>query len=154
MLASRLVEMIEKHADELTREVVRELETSLRTPSYHKLEGRDVYGRVVEVLRHMGEWLDYKSDATTETWYKALGHSRCQEGVPLSELVYALMLTKQSLRGFIRSQGLVDSAMELYQQLELYSLINRFFDRAIYFAVTGYEEEADLRWKPAGTIAG
>ncbi len=149
MLAARLVEMIERHAEELTRGVVSELEISPRTPSYRKLERQDVYGRIAQVLQHLGEWLDYKSDATTEHWYKKLGQERFDEGIPLSEAVFALLLTKQALRNFIRAQGLVDSAIELYQQIELYSMIGRFFDRAVYFTVSGYEEGSSAHARPA-----
>lgn len=154
MLASRLVEMIEKHADELTQAVVGELETNPRTRSYHKLDAQANRGRVFDVVRNFGEWLDYKSDATTETLYKKLGQKRFHEAIPLAEVVYALMITKQQLRNFIRSQGLVDSAMELYQQIEIYNMVSRFFDRAVYFTVTGYEEEAALHGKPAGEREG
>ncbi len=150
MLASRLVEMIQRHAEELTLGVVSELEISPRTPSYRKLKRQDVQDRIARVLLNLGEWLDYKSDATTEQWYKKLGKERFDEGIPLSEVVFALLLTKQALRNFVRAQGLVDSAIELYQQIELYSMIGRFFDRAVYFTVRGYEEGSNLNTRPAG----
>lgn len=149
MLTSRLVAMIEKHAEELTRGVVHELKINPRTPSYHKLDPQENHGRVFDVVRNLGEWLDRKSDAATESAYRKLGQKRFQEGVPLEEVVYALTLTKQTLRSFIHTQGWVDSAMELYQQIELYNMISRFFDRAIYFTVISYEEELRAQWKPA-----
>jgi hypothetical protein len=36
------------------------------------------------------------------------------EGIPLDEVVCALMLTKYHLRDYIRSAGLIDSAEDLY----------------------------------------
>jgi hypothetical protein len=86
MLAARLVAMIEKHAEELTRGVVHELETNARTPSYHRL-GRDAnYTRVFDVVSHLGEWLDHKSEAATERAYRRLGQGRFREGIPLAEV--------------------------------------------------------------------
>ncbi|HTV56909.1 MAG TPA: hypothetical protein VMI06_18600, partial [Terriglobia bacterium] len=142
MLTARLVKMIEKHADQLTKKVVRELETDPRTPAYHKLDPQDNYARVFDVVSHLGEWLDCNSETATEHAYRKLGQKRFREGVPMAELVSALMLTKQTLRKYIKTEGWVDSAVHLYQQIELYDMISYFFDRAIYFAVVGYEREA------------
>jgi hypothetical protein len=149
MLAARLVIMIEQHAEELTQGVVHELRTNSRTPSYHKLDPQENYARVFDVVSHLGEWLDRKSDAATERAYRKLGQERFRERIPLAEVVSALMLTKQTLRRYIKTEGWVDSAFELYQHVELYDMISHFFDRAIYFTVLGYEEEA----RPVGKTA-
>jgi hypothetical protein len=142
MLTAQLVTMIEKHADQLTRRVVQELETNPRTPTYHTLDPQDNYTRVYDVVSHLGDWLDFKSEAATERAYRKLGQKRFREGIPISEVVSALTLTKQTLRRYIKTEGWVDSAMHLYQQIELYDMISHFFDRAIYFTVSGYEAEA------------
>jgi hypothetical protein len=149
MLTARLVTMIERHADELTRKVVHELETNPRTPSYHTLDPQDNYVRVFDVISHLGEWLDSNSETVTEHAYRKLGQKRFREGVPIAELVSALMLTKQTLRKYIKTEGWVDSAVHLYQQLELYDMISHFFDRAIYFAVLGYEAARSAEASPA-----
>jgi hypothetical protein len=151
MLAARLVTMIEKHAEELTRGVVHELQTNPGTPSYHTLDPRENQARVFDVVSHLGDWLDHKSDAATERAYRKLGQKRFHEQIPLGEVVSALILTKQILRRFIKTEGWVDSALELYQQIELYDLISHFFDRAIYFTVLGYEEEAHSAGKMAAS---
>jgi hypothetical protein len=142
MLASRLVDMIEEHAEQLTRGVVRELRTDPRTPSYLQIDPHEDYSRVFAVVHNLGMWLDSKSDTATENAYRSLGQKRFSEGIPLAEVVCALMLTKQTLRSFIQTQGWVDSALAVHQQVELYALIDRFFERATYFTVLGYEAEA------------
>ena len=149
MLASRLVIMIEKHAEQLTRGVVHELRTDPRTPSYHKLEMHEDHDRVFAVVRNRGDWLDYKSDSATEKAYRSLGQRRFCEGIPLAEVVCALMLTKQTICHFIQSEGWIDSGLDLCQQVELHTLISRFFERATYFTVVGYEAEARLSGKMA-----
>lgn len=141
MLATRLVTMIERHADALTRGVIQELRTNPLTPSYHELDLRDIHGRVFDVVSHLGDWLGRESEAATETAYRKLGQERFREGIALAEVVSALTLTKETLRRFIKAEGWLDSALELYQQIELYDMISYFFDRAIYFSVLGYEEE-------------
>jgi len=117
--------------------------TSERTRrSYHKLSGEALHSRVYDVYRDLGDWLGAKTDANLEAWYRALGRRRCTEGVDLSEVIYALILTKNHLEDYVRTSGLADSAVELYQEQELFRLIDYFFDRALYYAALGYEQEA------------
>ena len=52
------------------------------------------------------------------------------------------MLTKEHLLNYVKLSGLSDSALELYQELDLLRVVTQFFDRAIYYTVRGYEGEA------------
>ena len=94
--------------------------------------------RTRDVYAHLGRWLEASSDAAVEEEYFALGVTRCGEGVPLSQVVVALLLTRRNLWQFVESQG-ADTALELRQQLDLELLVVRFFDRTIYHTVRGYE---------------
>jgi hypothetical protein len=142
MLASRLVTMIEQRAEQVTKAVVNELRTDHRTSSYRNLDPQEDRSRVFEVVHNLGMWLDFKSDPSTEKAYRGLGQRRFHEGVPLAEVVCALMLTKQTIRRFIQTEGWMDSAVDICQQVELHTLIDRFFERAVYFTVLSYEAEA------------
>src|SRR5687767_2767182 len=139
MLSSRLIRMIEDHAEDLTRGTLSDLSRNPRTPAYHSIPHGELHRRVYDVYRNLGRWLGDKTDAPVEETYGALGRTRRAEGILLSEVVYALILTKQHLAQYIRSSGLVASAVELYQEEELNHLIDDFFDRAVYFTVRGYE---------------
>jgi hypothetical protein len=139
MLSTRLVRLIEDHAEELTRGVLDDLQHNARTLSYHKLSREELHHRVYTVYRNLGDWLGHVAEEGIEAAYCELGQTRQAEGIPLSEVIYALLLTKYHLREHIRSRGLVDSAVELYQEQELQRLVGRFFDRAIYHTVRGYE---------------
>ena len=88
-----------------------------------------------------------------ETSTEQMGRTRFREGVPVSELVYALVVTKHHLRRYIRDHGLVDFAgdrvvpdellpLELHSIQELNYQVGEFFDRALYHLARGYEMEA------------
>jgi hypothetical protein len=142
MLSDRLVRMIEDHAEELTRGLIHDLQSNPRTPAYHRLSHADLQHRVYDVYRNLGHWLGHETEKAIEATYSELGKKRSAESFPLSEVVYALILTKYHLRDYIGTAGLVDSAVELYQEQELQRLVGRFFDRAIYYTVKGYEHKA------------
>jgi hypothetical protein len=141
MLSARLVRLIEDHAEELTHGVVEDLQKNPRTSEYHRLSRQEIHRRVYEVYHFLGRWLGEKSEDVIESLYTELGKTRSAEGVPLSEVIYALILTKYHLQDYIRSSGLIDSALGLYQLQELHRLVDSFFDRAIYYTTRGYERE-------------
>jgi len=150
MLSDRLVRMIEHHAEELTRALVEDLQSNPRTASYHQLSWEAIHSRAYDVYKNLGLWLSRKAEEDIEASYTELGKKREAEGVPLSEVVYALILTKYHLRDYIRAAGLVDSAVELYQEQELHRLLGHFFDKAIYYTVRAYEREAAFQETTGG----
>jgi len=142
MISARLVRMIEDHAEQLTRGVIEDLQRNPRVPAYHELSREELHLRAHKVYRNLGQFLSRKADESVESDYYDLARRRYAEGVALSEVVYALILEKGHLEEYIRTAGLVDSAVELYQEKELYHLVNQFFEKAIYFTIKGYESEA------------
>ncbi|HEV2615745.1 MAG TPA: hypothetical protein VGU63_03940 [Candidatus Acidoferrales bacterium] len=138
-LSDRMVEIIESEADAFTKGTVRNLQNSALTPSYHNLPHDELYSRVYKVYSNLGRWLWEKSNESIRAWYWELGEKRFKENVPLSEVLWALVLTKDRLIQYLDQSGLVNSAMELYQQKEFDRLIVHFFDRAICYAAEGYQ---------------
>jgi hypothetical protein len=68
------------------------------------------------------------------------------------------MLTRDCLWRYLRKEAFLDSIVELHAELELQQLLNQFFDRAIYYAIQGYEEAQEQRrrrtdWTKAQELA-
>ena len=139
MLSDSLVQMIEDHAEKLTHSLVNDLKSNKRTTHYHHLTGDELHRRTYDVYRHLGHWIASKTEAAIESSYTELGKTRQAEGIPLNEVVYALILTKKHLREYIRFSGLSDSAVDLHRERELQQLVGQFFDKAIYYTVRGFE---------------
>ena len=132
--------MIENHAEGLAQEVLNDLRSNPRTPSFHRLPADQLHRRFYDLYHNLGRWLGDQSDAVVEAAYAPMGRARQGEGVPLSEVIYATILLKEHLRSYIRRTAAVDSAVELYQEAELNLMIGHFFDKALYYTVKGYEE--------------
>ena len=79
-----------------------------------------------------------KTDSEIEERYIGLGARRAHQDVPYSQMLYALQTTKEHLWEFLRQEGLQE-AQELLGEFELLYSLERFFDRAAYFAAVGYE---------------
>lgn len=149
MLSDRLIKIVENHAEELTRGAVKKLQVSPHTPSYHHLPADDLYQRAYEVYHDLERWLLKNTEQAIRGRYHELGVQRCREGIPLPEVLWALVLTKDHLREWIGASISVDSALDLFRQQEVYRLIGHFFDRAVCYAAEAYEREASLHREDA-----
>jgi hypothetical protein len=141
-LPDRLIRAIESNAEELTQGTVKKLQSSPRTETYHKLSRNELYNRCYEIYHNLGLWLWEKSDQAIQARYNELGVKRSAEDIPLEQVSWALVLTKERLLEYLGGCGLGDSAMELYQQQEFVRLIGHFFDRALCYTAEGYERHA------------
>lgn len=141
MLAIRLVRLIEKHSEQLSRELSEKVWNSSRCSDLHKVPATELEARTHEIYRNLSDWLMYKTDAEVERRYTELGELRATQGVAHSHFIWAITATKEHLRAFIQREGLSESAMDLHGELELLHLLDQFFDRALYYAAVGYERE-------------
>ena len=146
MLSARLVQIIEDHAEQLTRGLIDDLLSNKRTPHYHHFTREELHYRTYDVYRNLGRWLSNETEAAIESSYTHLGKERFAEGIPLREIVYSLFLVKHHLQEFIQFSGMIDSAVELHGDRELQRLVGRFFDKAVYYTVCGFEHDADWQY--------
>jgi hypothetical protein len=142
MLGIKLVRLIEKHAREIAENTLASLRTSGRTPAYLNLPEDEIRNAVLELYAHLGEWLLSKSARDVELYFTALGAKRAAQGIPASQLSWALSMFKAQLTSFIYGESAADRVLELYSELELISALDGFFDRAVFYTLVGYEQSA------------
>lgn len=155
MVGGRLLQLVQAHAGALTYDVICDLKSNARTPTFRRLDQADLESRLAALYWNLGRWIGSADEAAIRKEYGEIGRIRFREGVPVSELVYVLVLTKRHLRRYIQEHGLVDFAgdrvvpgellpVELHSIQELNYQVEEFFDRALYHLTRGYEEEAAL----------
>lgn len=139
MLAYRLVRLIETHSDALASSLLAKVQTSELTHAYRNVPAEELKQRVYEIYRHLGDWLLGKSEFDIEQRYEEIGTRRAHQGVPVSELVWVLVLTKENLWEFLRTGSVMERPSEVFGELEMLQLLDQFFDRATYYASLGHE---------------
>ena len=153
MLLNRLIQLIENHSDSLTEAVLQDALTNEKTVSFKRVPAEELRPRVAALYQNLGKWIGNPNQEDIRQEYEDWGRTRFHQGIPFSQIVYVLILTKKHLREFIREHGLVrfsgDGVMpdellpvELYSIQELNYLVGDFFDRALYHLVHGYESAA------------
>lgn len=159
MLSSRLIELIETHAEALTRDVLKEYATNPRTRHWGVVPSNELEQRVFRTYHNLGDWLGNPKEEAVQTEYEEWGRKRYRNGIPLSEIVYAVILLKHHLRKYIRDNGLMENSRDrqapqeilpvhLYGIQELNYLVGDFFDKALYYLARGYEMEAGRGQNP------
>lgn len=143
MLTYRFVRLIEDRSDALANGLLHKVQQSPRTEAYHDVPPEELKQRVYEIYRHLGEWLLDKSEGDIEQRYTQIGTRRAHQGVPLSQLIWAIVLTKDNLWEFILDESYPDRPVEIFGKQELLQLLDQFFDRAIHAAAMGYEWAAE-----------
>jgi len=142
MLSYRLVRLIEAHADALAGGLEERVQTSPEVGHFRTVPAHELRDRVYEIYRHLGEWLLGKNELDIKQRYREFGARGGRQKVRLSEFIQAIVLTKENLWEFLKSEAVMDRAVEIMGELELLQMLEMFFDRAIYYAAVGYEEEA------------
>jgi hypothetical protein len=143
MFSYRLVRLIETHADALAAGLENKVLSSDQVNHFRNVPGHELRERVYEIYRHLGDWLLGKNQGDIERRYREIGARRAMQKVPLPEVIQAIVFTKENLWDFLKSEAVMDRAIEIMGELELLQMLEQFFDRAIYFAAVGYEQEVE-----------
>ena len=139
MMALRLVRLIETHSDELAHGLIQKFESSRKCDALRAVPREELEIRAREIYHHLGEWLVSKTEADIERNNTAIGRRRAKQGVPLSTVLWALMITQENLWDYLDQEGVAESGVELQAAFELVRLMNQFFERSMYYIAKEYE---------------
>jgi hypothetical protein len=138
MLGTRYSHLIEKHSEELAEGLVRKLQTSERTEAYRAVPKDELKRALSEVYENLGEWLNNKTELELQQRYSSLGKRRAGQGIPLAQVIWALIVSKEHLWTFLEREAFADTAIQLVSELTFILTLEQFFDRAIYFTTAAY----------------
>jgi hypothetical protein len=153
MFALRLIRLIEDHADQLSQGLILRLQSSeVCSELLSLVPAHELKQRAYEIYHNATEWLLAKTESEIEERYVGLGARRAHQGVPYSQMLYALQTTKEHL--FLRQEGLLEPT-DLIGEMDLLYSLERFFDRAAYFSSVGYESarEGEIAHALAGKLS-
>ena len=153
MISARLIELIENHAPALSHDITHDLVSGERTRGFRAVKRDELEARIFDLLQHLGNWIGEPDSKRVEAEFGDWGRRRFNQGIPLSEILYAIIILKQHLRRYITDHGLVDAAfprvdgdyvlpMHLQSLQDLHATVDAFFDEALYRLARGYEGAA------------
>lgn len=157
MFAIRMMQSIEAHAGRLSEELMHRLDSSESCGELlQKVPTQELKMRTHEIYQHLSDWLLSKTQAEIDERYIGVGMRRAKQGVPFSEVLFAITATKDCLWEHLEQDGLLEDPVELIGDLNLLRAVGKFFDRVAYAAAVGYEAARKRRAiaQAARTAAG
>ena len=155
MISAKLIELIHIHAGRLADDVAADLRSNQRTPAFRAVALADLSQRVAQIFNHLGNWIGEPGSQAVKAEFADWGGRRFGQGIPISQIVQAIIVIKTHLRRYIRDHGLVDSAfprveadyilpMHLHSLQQLNEQVGAFFDEALFQLALGYERAAAM----------
>ena len=140
MLGIKFARLIEKHSESLGKTLVDKLRNSGRTDSFRSISEHELLHDVQVLYRNLSDWLMTRTEFDIQEYYTKVGMRRAEQGVPINQFVWALVLGKEQLWLFMQREAMAEGALELVSELEFVLALEQFFDRALYYAVVGYTQ--------------
>lgn len=145
-MADKLIDLCDRHADEIAENWYNSLSTNPRTTSYKLMTRAGALRHANSIYKNLGKM--YQADNCYQAVEQVLDVGGFAEdffarGVPLEEVIYALVLMRRHIWLHAETQALYE--MALNDMLEAVTNINRvllIFDYASYIVALRYREIA------------
>lgn len=132
--------LIESHSKELATELLAHARQAPHLASFSRVPEHELRQRVYEIYSQLGQWLATRTERDIEHQYSEIGARRYRQGVPLSELLWAIVLTKDNLWDFLYRESWPGFEIEVLAEHDMFRMIDHFFNRAMFYAARGFEQ--------------
>jgi len=139
MISKKFMDAIVNKTEGLSKTWCKEVRQSDYMKTYQKLPDEQLM-RVNKIFfDYFAKWISQGlSRKDIGNYFVDLGKERYHQKFPLSEIHYAVILAKKVVRSQALSESLLDSAMEVYQLMELGQMVASFFDTGNFYITRGY----------------
>ena len=139
MLSPHLIRQVEQHPEKLPQGLAEGLLQHPGTTAYPHPAPAQLLPPARDLYERLGDWLAGRSHAEVDARFGPRGADRFAEGVPIEEVVLALILSKRHLRHHMKQASALASAAEIHAEMEVDKMVSAFYDKVPYAMVRGYE---------------
>jgi len=141
LLTTRFTRLVENHAESLSLRWAQEIRTNPLTSGYARFSKEELHDIVFSRFRRLGQWIEKREGLEKDIAknFCEIGRERAKAGIKSSEMVYSLILEKDLVWNYIQDEGLIADGIDMNRALQFIGQLGYFFDKAIYFALVGYE---------------
>ena len=139
--ADKLLEVTERHADEIAAQWCRAVKSNPHTPWFQaqktgacSLFAMDFYKNFRNV------YFDEKPYKKLEKYFKNYAEESFRTGVPMEEAIYALIMMRRHIWLYADFQALFVTAMDQQRAVETINRTIRVFDQGIFIIIKRYRE--------------
>ena len=141
MRALKLVQHMKANADRMSEGLVQKIRSADRCAELlSRVPIADHKQRALEIYRDLTDWLGGETNAVFEFRYSDLGIEVANQGVPFSNVFWAVCIAREYLWEYMQQECLLEEPVEFWGGVMLLHSLNRFFDRILYFTLVGYQK--------------
>jgi len=139
MRALKLVQHMKTNAGRMSEAVLQKIRRSDRCRELlAKVPVEEHQQYALDIYSDLTAWLATNAESSLEERYIALGRRRAEQGVPFSDLFWAVCIANEHLWEYMQEECLLEEPVEFWGGLQLLRSLNQFFDRALYFSSIGH----------------
>lgn len=145
LLTNRFTRLIENHAESLSGKWVDAILASPLSEGYRDVARQQLHDSVFGRFRKLGAWIENAEAHEREVaeHFVDVGNERAGAGIKVSELAYSLMLERDLLWRYVLDEGIITEGIDLHRAIEFSLRLNRFYEKALYFALVGHENHKE-----------
>jgi len=146
MMLMSLEEILAGAASGIGRRWIAKLRASENLKFLNTLSEGELLSVHEAILRELARWMDRSADKNElGGFFVMMAKDYCAEGVPLSELTFALMLGRKSVTEHILEEEELEGALRIYTLMETVNMVADFFLLGVHYLTKGYLEGTFLR---------
>lgn len=139
MELNKIIDLINQHKNEIANTYFEQVKNSDYMKTYHKLDPQKVITREEATYSHLVDWLKSGIDNDeAEKFFTNIGSERYREGFPLSELNYALYISKKAFWAFLMEHSEIIEGLEKKSIIEFFGILSNYFALGGFYMVRGY----------------
>jgi hypothetical protein len=152
MHAIKLVRHMKTNADHMSGTVIQKIRESDRCAGLSlRISAEEQEHTIAQVYLDLVDWLATETKSSIRERYVALGIRRAHQGVPFSDLYWAVCIAHEYLWDYMQQECLLDEPVEFWGGVNLLHSLTQFFDNALYFILLGYQKTG--KFEAAGAAA-
>ncbi|HEY6970701.1 MAG TPA: hypothetical protein VJA94_15940 [Candidatus Angelobacter sp.] len=129
------------NADPMSGTVIQKIRASERCAGLTlNISAEEQKHTIAEVYRDLVDWLATETSSSIRERYIAMGVRRAQQGVPFTDLYWAVCIAHEYLWEYMQQECLLDEPVEFWGGVNLLRSLTQFFDNAFYFILLGYQK--------------
>ena len=139
--ADKLIEVTERHAQEISEQWCKDIKMNNRTPSYHAVPQEECTAQAVNFFKNLSRvYFSERQSRDLYEYFTQYAADRYNNGIPCPEAVYALFLMKTHMWEYADSQAISVTPMDQLKAIEALNRTSRIFELGVFFVTQKYDE--------------
>jgi hypothetical protein len=148
-----ILEMLTAHG-RLAKANLHLLKTTPQLLALNALPEEELLKLVNEILTMLAHWFDKAADKNSiGAFAVGMGKTLCKQSVPVSEIVYALMIMRKQVAELVEEESIFDNPGLIYATIDDVSKISDYYFLLSYYTTKGYLEETFVAMRSENALS-